>query len=59
VRAGLERTLTFNVAKDGTARLQAGAEYVFIVIRLGSTTLMEAGRVHECGLLDAKRRTRG
>jgi hypothetical protein len=60
VRARLERTLTFNFATVGTARMQAGMEYFFNVIRLGSTTLMKAGRVHECGFLDAKRRrTRG
>ncbi len=39
VRPGLERTLTFDFAKERAARVQAGTEYAFIITRPGSTNL--------------------
>jgi hypothetical protein len=39
VRAGLERTLTFNFAKDRAAKVLPGTEYAFIITRPGSTNL--------------------
>ncbi len=39
VRAGLERTLTFNFAKDRAAKIQTGTEYAFVITRPGSNNL--------------------
>jgi hypothetical protein len=43
VRPSLQRTLTFDFAKDKAATVQAGTEYAFIITRPGSTNLTVFG----------------